>query len=98
MTDGPARPSLDDYLHRLVVLDTAGPMLYIGQLDAADERGYWLSGADVHDRAEGHATNEEYVNAARLLEGSGERHVNRHRVFVERHAVISLSALDDVVT
>jgi hypothetical protein len=91
-------PSLDDFLQRRVVLDTGGPVIYIGQLAALDARGYWLTDADVHDRSEGHATNEEYINEAHLLERSGHRTINRRRVFVERTAVISISALDDVAS
>ncbi len=90
-------PALDDLCGRRVVLDTQGPLVYIGQLLACDERGYWLTDADVHDRTEGHSTKERYVNEAYLLERSGTRQVNRRRVFVERNAVVSVSALDDVV-
>ncbi len=91
-------PSLDEFINRRVVLDTQGPLLYIGQLAAWDERGYWLADADVHDRHDGHASKEEYTNTAHSLDQAGERHVNRRRVFVERHAVVSVSALDDVVS
>ena len=62
-----------------------------------DDRGYWLSDADVHDRNDGHSSKEVYVNQAAVLEKSGALNVNRRRVFVERQAVISISALDDVV-
>jgi hypothetical protein len=85
------------FLSRRVVLDTAGPMIYIGSLDAIDDRGYWLSDADVHDRSDGHSPKEVYISEAHDLEKGGSRRVNRRRVFVERSAVISVSALDDVV-
>lgn len=90
-------PSLDEYVGRRVVLNTAGPLLYIGQLAAYDDRGYWLVDADVHDRTEGHSTNEQYVNDAHVLDQAGNRTINRRRVFVERSAVVSVSALDDVI-
>lgn len=90
-------PSLNDLVNRRVVLDTQGPLLYIGLLLAWDDRGYWLADADVHDRQDGHASKEEYTNTARELNQTGARHINRRRVFVERHAVVSISALDDVV-
>ncbi len=90
-------PSLNDLVNRRVVLDTQGPLLYIGLLLAWDDRGYWLADADVHDRQDGHASKEEYTNTARQLDQTGARHINRRRVFVERHAVVSVSALDDVV-
>ncbi len=79
------------------MLDTQGPLVYIGLLEAVDERGYWLSEVDVHDRDEGHSTKEKYVNDASVLHRAGARQVNRRRVFVERSAVVSVSALEDVV-
>lgn len=88
---------LDAFLHKRVVLDTQGPLIYIGLLEQHDERGYWLRDADVHDRHDGHSGKEVYVNLARELEKSGTRNVNRKRVFVERHAIVSISALEDVV-
>lgn len=89
--------SLDRYLQQRVVIDTSTPMLYIGRLEAHGAAGYWLTEADVHDRSDGHSTKEMYVSAAHDLERSGTRRVNRRRVFVERHAVVSVSALADVV-
>ncbi|MBU0637868.1 MAG: hypothetical protein KKB50_03315 [Planctomycetes bacterium] len=89
--------TLDMFLNRRVVLDTQGPMLFIGQLEGHDDRGYWLTEADVHDRNDGHSTKEVYISHAHDLEKSGGRNVNRRRVFVERHAVISVSALEDAV-
>ena len=87
----------ESLLNRRVVLDTQGPLLYIGRLMQVDDRGYWLIDADVHDRTDGHSGKEEYINAARELERSGSRHTNRKRVFVERHGVMSISTLEDVV-
>jgi small nuclear ribonucleoprotein (snRNP)-like protein len=88
--------SLEKLLHQRVVLDTQGPMIYIGTLAAFDERGYWLLDADVHDRSDGHSPKEVYISQAQELEQSGARRSNRRRVFVERHAVISISALSDI--
>ena len=93
-----SRPGLDSFLNQRVVLDTQGPMIYIGQLEAYDDRGYWLVDADVHDRNDGHSTKEVYVNQAHELEQSGVRRTTRRRVFVERQAILSISALADVVT
>src|SRR5574341_1360272 len=90
--------SLDRFLDRRVVLDTGGSLIYIGRLAALDEHGYWLRDADVHDRNDGHSTKEQYINEAHELAKSGSLRVNRRRVFVERRAVISISALDDVVS
>lgn len=92
-----SEPSLDMFAGRRVVLDTAGPMIYIGRLEAHDERGYWLLDADVHDRSDGHSTKEEYVSESVELERAGTVRSNRRRVFVERRAVISISALEDII-
>lgn len=93
-----AANSLGQFVGRCVVLDTQGPLVYIGLLEAYDDRGYWLTRADVHDRSEGHSTKEKYVNDAGMLEREGARTVNRRRVFVERAAIVSISALEDVLT
>ena len=89
-------PSLEMFTGRRVVLDTAGPMIYIGELEAFDDRGYWLLDADVHDRSDGHSTKEKYISESRELERGGATRSNRQRVFVERQAVISVSALEDI--
>ena len=76
-----------------VVLDTAGSMIYLGLLEAVTPEGFWLSGADVHDRGEGHMNKEQYVIEARK-QGIC---TNRQRVLVMRSVVMSISALDDIV-
>lgn len=91
-------PDLDSLIDRRVVIDTSGPMVYIGTLESSSATGYWLVDADVHDRSDGHSTKEVYINQAQEMERSGVRRTNRRRVYVERHAVLSLSALDDIVT
>ncbi|MBI4582264.1 MAG: hypothetical protein HY718_21400 [Planctomycetes bacterium] len=78
---------------REVVLDTAGPLVYLGTLAAFDEHGFWLESADVHNVDEGHATREQYIAESRR---DGIR-VNRRRVFVLRATVASVSLLADVV-
>lgn len=88
---------LESYLRRRVVLDTQGPLLFIGTLASFDERGFWLLDADVHDRNDGHSTKEVYISNARLLEQGGARNVNRRRVFVDRSVVASVSGLDEIV-
>ncbi len=90
----PFRESIRELLGRDVVLDTPGTVVYLGRLRDADATGFWLESADVHDCSEGHAGKEVYV-----LESAhyGIR-MNRKRVFVLRASVISLSALEDVVT
>ncbi len=84
----------DELVGREVVLDTAGPIIYLGRLVACDERGFSLEEADLHNASEGHATREQYI-AESAREGI---RVNRRRIFVLRQAVYSISALADVVT
>ena len=78
---------------KTVVLDTAGPITYLGTLHAITTDGFILKDADFRDRTEGHVTKEAYVWEARE---NGIR-ANRRRIFVFKHVVISVSALDDVL-
>lgn len=88
---------LETMIGKRVVLDTTSSMIYIGTLQQYSERGYWLGDADVHDRSDGHSSKEAYISEAAHLESSGAHRSNRRRVFVERHAVVSLSALSEIV-
>lgn len=84
---------LNELMGRTVVLDTAGPVVYMGRLVGCDAGGFWLADADLHNCREGHATREQYISES-ARDGV---HVNRRRIHVFRHAVISISALSDVV-
>ncbi len=84
---------LDAYLGQPVVVDTDQPVVYLGTLHAIAHLGIWLEGADMHDCRDGHATKEAYVYEASV---AGIR-TNRKRVFVMQSAIISISALTDVV-
>ncbi len=86
-------PSLASLLGRNVVLDTAGPITYLGKLVEIRHDGLWLADADLRDRSEGHHTKEQYICESRI---HGIR-ANRRRIFVCAHVVISVSALDDVI-
>ncbi len=94
--DGPPLPApggIGGLVGRNVVLDTAGPITYLGRLVEIRPEGFWLADADIRDRSEGHHTKEQYICEVRL---QGIR-ANRRRVFVFAHVVISVSALDDVI-
>lgn len=86
--------TLDELVGCEVVLDTAGPIVYMGKLTRIDDHGFWLEDADLHNTSEGHATREQYIAEAAK---DGIR-VNRRWVCVLRQTVISISALADVVT
>ncbi|MGQ9649747.1 MAG: hypothetical protein ACUVXJ_06540 [Phycisphaerae bacterium] len=86
--------SLDSLIGKEVVLDTEGPMVFIGRLVSYNADGFWLEQADVHNCKDGHAQREQYIaESAR----DGIR-VNRERVFIFRRAVVGVSALADVTT
>ena len=85
--------SLDSLLGRLVVLDTAGTIIFLGTLLEARADGFWLETADLRDKAEGHVSKERYICEAKTNGVVS----NRRRLFVFRHVVVSVSALDDVV-
>jgi len=85
---------LDELLGREVVMDTATPIVYMGLLESCDAGGFCLVNADMHNCSEGHASREQYITEASI---DGIR-VNRRRIYVFRHSVISISALSDVVS
>ena len=76
-----------------VVLDTAGPTIYLGTLREICPDGLWLEDADIRDRTEGHVTKERYICEAKQQGISP----NRRRVFVRIEIVLSCSALADIV-
>ena len=84
---------LKTLIGRSVVLDTNTAIVYLGVLKEVTSGGCWLESADVHDCRDGHATKEMYIIEAKR-DGIAE---NRRRVFVMASAVISASALDDII-
>lgn len=88
-----ATAALSDLVGREIVLDTAGPITYLGTLQSITPEGYWLSDADIRDRTEGHMSKEVYVREARL---NGIQ-PNRKSIFVFAGVVISCSTLSDVI-
>jgi hypothetical protein len=93
MSDHPTTESLQNLIGRPVVLDTEGPIIYLGTLKEIRPDGFWLESADLRDRSEGLVSKERYICEARE---QGIR-PNRARIFVFARVVISVSALDDVV-
>jgi len=84
---------LQAWIGRRIVLDTAGPILYLGTLEKVSPAGVWLTEADVHDCRDGHASKEVYLIEA----GRHGVTPNRRRVFVLAGSVFSVSALEDIV-
>ena len=80
------------WVGQIVVLDTQGPLVYIGTLEAVATGFLTLAEADVHDTNDARATKELYLAETRVL---GVR-VNRSRVVVVRGHVASMSLLAEV--
>ena len=87
------RDTFEQFVGMEVVLDTAGPVTYLGTLDSIEADGLWLRDADVRDRNEGHVSKERYIAEAKR-DGII---CNRKRVFVRRDVIMSCSRLEDVV-
>ena len=77
---------------KIVVLDTQGPLIYIGTLERVSGPFVVLVDADVHDTNDSRATKDLYLVETRDL---GVR-VNRKRVVVMLGQIASVSLLEDV--
>ena len=84
---------LVSFLEQVVILDTQGPLIYIGTLKQLTEGLVVLEEADVHDTNDSRASKDLYLVETRDL---GVR-VNRGRVIVVRGQIASVSLLKDVV-
>jgi hypothetical protein len=90
--NAPADDPLADFLHHIVVLDTQGPLIYIGTLDRVTPSSLLLSSADVHDTNDSRASKDLYLVETRDL---GVR-INRAQVLIMRAQIASASLLADV--
>ena len=90
-SNGHADPLLA-FVGHVVVLDTQGPLIYIGMLDRAEPGFLLLSHADVHDTNDARSSKDLYLVETRDL---GVR-ANRTLVLVTRRQVASISLLADV--
>lgn len=84
---------MEDMLEKQVVLDTQTPIVYIGTLRDVNDSAFTLEEVDMHDCRDGHAQKEEYLAKSR---DAGVT-VNRRRIIVMKHFVVSISLLSDVV-
>jgi len=85
--------ALTTLIDQMVVVDTRGSMIFIGRLTRVARDCLVLEEADVHDCEDGYSGKELYVINARQI---GIR-PNRRRVYVPRHNIIAISALDDII-
>lgn len=79
---------------RIVVIDLVSPFVVLGKLVDGDHRYLQVADADVHDLRDAKSTREAYVVESKI---SGVK-VNRRQVYVPRDQVVSIGALDDVVS
>ena len=85
--------AFQELVGELVVVDTDGPVLYLGRLAAAGEAFLTLEDVDVHNLGDSVTGREKYVIEARKL---GVR-PNRRRAEVRLERVVGLSRLEDVL-
>jgi small nuclear ribonucleoprotein (snRNP)-like protein len=85
--------ALKEFIGKDVVLDTKGPLVFLGRLVEVDEHLFTLEEADVHDSSERQGTKEVYILEARK---HGIKK-NRRRVLVRAREVVSISLLEDVI-
>lgn len=83
---------IDQLRGSVVVLDLATPYVCVGTLTGSDHRYLILEEADMHDLRDSSTTRELYVLDCKR-HGVG---ANRHRIYVRREQVVSLSRLEDV--
>jgi hypothetical protein len=93
MSDSAPPDPLAAFQGEMVVLDTQGPLIYIGQLACVTGISLLLVGADVHDSNDSRTSKDLYIVETRDL---GVR-VNRTQVVVMRAPIASVSLLKDVV-
>jgi len=92
-SDIPDGEVLAAFVGQVVVLDTQGPLIYIGTLRHATAGTLLLLDADVHDTNDSRASKDLYMVETRDL----GVHANRSAVLVMRHQIASVSLLKDVV-
>src|SRR5260221_737998 len=77
-----------------VVVDTDTSYVYVGLLESAGSDYLALTVVDVHDTADSKSTKEAYAHESKKL---GVR-ANRKITYVRLARVISISALDDIIS
>jgi len=92
-TDTGETDPLAGFLGEEIVIDTQGPLIFIGRLAEVGPAFLLLIDADMHDSNDSRATKDLYVLESRDL---GVR-VNRARLVVMRSQIASVSLLREVV-
>lgn len=85
--------SLNEFMNKVVVLDTSTRYFYVGALVGVDDWYYILTDADVHDHSESTSSKELYIMESKQF---GVRK-NRSSVLVKKSEIISISLLSDAI-
>jgi hypothetical protein len=84
----------DALIGKIVVVDTDSRFVYLGRLDRVNVEFVVMKDVDVHDRREGPSTKEQYIMDSKRF---GVK-PNRKEASIRKSLVISLSALDDILS
>jgi len=85
---------MDDYLNKVVVIDTSTKWVYIGILKEEDDTFFILQDVDAFDVSDTTLSKHEYVMMVKR-DGLAP---NRRRVAVLKSIVVSLTLLEDILT
>ena len=90
-----AQFDLSTFVGKKIVVDTDGPILYVGHLEKAGDGQLTLTDVDVHYLQDGNptTTNELYVLESRK---HGVRR-NRKAAQIRLERVMSVSLLEDII-
>lgn len=84
---------LDSLLDQRVVVDLTSQYVVLGNFTGYNEHFLELKNADLHDLRDTETTRENYVAASAA---TGVKR-NRRKVYIARHEMVAIGALDDVV-
>ena len=87
-------PEVQALIGKQIVVDTDSSYVYIGVLEAVGSDFLALSNVDVHDTSDSRSTKESYAHETKKL---GARS-NRNHTLVRMARILSISALDDVIS
>lgn len=94
MLENGSHDLLAQYAGEIVVLDTQGPLVYIGTLKEVRPDAVLLAEVDVHDSNDSRSSKDLYLAETRTL----GVHANRAQVVVRREIIASVSRLADVLS
>ena len=87
-------PEIQALVGRQVVLDTDSSYIYIGLLEKVGADYLTMVNVDVHETADSKTTKESYAHETKRL---GTRN-NRKLTYIRAARVVSLAALDDIIS